>query len=421
MLRLLPKSAYSRNVITLMTGTGLAQAMPIAISPILTRMYKPEDFGIFAMIMAIVYISSVVVTGRYELAIMLPKNDRDAFNLLALALGLTCVVSIFLFVLIFLLNTQIAFLLGIPQLADWLFWIPASTLLTGIYSSLNYWSNRKSNYRRLAISRVIQAFSTSLPQLALGFLKASSAGLLSGQLIGQIAASLMLGRLIYRESQDKTLSLCWGRMMALAKKYKDFPRYLIVAHGFNTASGHIPVLFLGSLFNTAIAGYYTLVQRVMGAPMALVARALGDVFQQEASKAYGNTGNCRVIYVTTFKRLLVIASPFFVVFFFVAPVLFDWFFGKDWEIAGVYAQILTPMFFFQFITSPLSSMFMIAERQKLDLCWQIALFGVVILSFVFGYILESPKLSFIFFSFAYSTMYIINGLMTYMFTIRNKL
>ncbi len=42
--KLKPKSEFSKNVLTLMTGTTIAQAIPIAISPILTRIYTPEDF-----------------------------------------------------------------------------------------------------------------------------------------------------------------------------------------------------------------------------------------------------------------------------------------------------------------------------------------------------------------------------------------
>ena len=75
--RFLPKSTYAKNVLTLMTGTGLAQAIPIAISPILTRIYTPEEFGVFALYMAIASILTVLVTGRYEMAILLPKKDPD--------------------------------------------------------------------------------------------------------------------------------------------------------------------------------------------------------------------------------------------------------------------------------------------------------------------------------------------------------
>ena len=174
-------------------------------------------------------------------------------------------------------------------------------------------------------------------------------------------------------------------------------------------------MLLGALFNSATAGFYTLTQRVMGAPMSLVAGALGDVFRQEASYAYAHHGQCKEIYQKTFKRLLLISLVPFSVFFFVAPPIFSLVFGADWRIAGEYAQILMPMFFLRFITSPLSSMFIIAERQRLDLIWQIFLLSLVVASFMLGKFLLSATDALKFFSAAYSIGYSINGVMTYNF------
>ena len=173
------------------------------------------------------------------------------------------------------------------------------------------------------------------------------------------------------------------------------------------------MLLLSTLCNTATAGYYMLIQRVMAAPMVLVAGALGDVFRQEASRAYIHTGNCRAIYVSTFKRLLALAVLPFTVFFFVAPALFGWVFGEPWRVAGEYARIFTPMFFLQFITSPLSSVYMIAEKQKMDLAWQICLLVLVLSAFAIGGIFSNIEIALALFSTAYCLMYVINGMISY--------
>jgi O-antigen/teichoic acid export membrane protein len=418
--KILPKNVYARNVITLMTGTGLAQAIPVAISPILTRLYSPEDFGIFALYIAIVSIATVFVTGRYELAILLPKDDRDALHIVALSMLLSCVISALLLLIISMFHGSIVEFLDAPELAGWLYWIPLSTGLLGCFTSLNYWINRKGHYRWLAMSRVAQTGSTSFIQLGAKYIQSGPAGLVVGQLVGQLLASSLLLYRIYREDQKKIKTLRWSRMRAMAHTYRNFPRFLIIAHAFNTASGQTPVLLFSSLFDSATAGFYMLIQRVMGAPMALVAGAIGDVFRQEASQAYIYTGNCHDIYIKTLRRLLILAVPPFTVFFFVAPALFGWFFGEQWRLAGEYARILTPMFFLQFITSPLSSMFMIAEKQRMDLAWQILLFVSTGGSFVVGYLFSNVKMSFVLFSVAYCFMYSINGLMSYRFA-KNKI
>lgn len=419
MRKLLPQSAYARNVLTLMTGTTLAQAIPIAISPILTRLYSPEEFGRFALYMAVAMIASVLVTGRYELAILLPRHDRDAMHIAALAMTLSAAISAVLLLVVIFLAQPIAALLGDAALAPWLYWVPASTLLLGVYQSLNYWSNRKAQYKRLAISRTVQSTGVALAQMTSGYAGSGAVGLVGGQITGQVLATSVLARLIWREDHQQIRVLRPARSLALAKKYINFPKYLIVAHGFNTASGQMPVLLLSALFSTTVAGFFTLTQRVMAAPMALVAGALGDVFRQEASQAYIHQGQCKAIYQKTFKRLLLISVVPFIVLFFVAPALFAWVFGEQWRVAGEYAQILTPMAFLQFITSPLSAMFMIAEKQKLDLLWQIFLLSLVVVSFALGKFFGGATDALKIFSFAYCVAYAVNGAMTYHFAKNN--
>lgn len=419
MRRLLPKSAYARNVLTLMTGTTLAQAIPIAISPLLTRLYSPEEFGRFALYMAVVSIASVLVTGRYELAIMLPRQDKDALHIAAMAIVLSIAISAVLLFVVLFFAQPIAVLLGDAALVSWLYWVPASTMLLGLYQSLNYWSNRKAQYKRLAISRATQSSSAALAQLSSGYAGSGAVGLVGGQITGQVLATSVLARLIWREDHRLISALRLRRSLVLARKYINFPKYLIVAHGFNTASGQMPVLLLSALFNTAAAGFFTLTQRVMTVPMSLIAKALGDVFRQEASHAYSHQGQCKTIYEKTFKRLLLISVIPFTAFFFVAPTLFAWIFGEQWRVAGEYAQILTPKFFSDFVVGPLSVMFMIAEKQRLDLLWQIGLVLTGAVSFYLGYLFSDVKLALIAYVASHFCMQIINFNMSYRFA-KNK-
>lgn len=418
MRRLLPQSIYARNVLTLMTGTTLAQAIPIAISPILTRLYSPEEFGRFALYMAVTMIASVLVTGRYELAIFLPRQDRAALHIAALAITLSMVISAVLLLIVLFFAHPIAALLGDAALAPWLYWAPVSILLVGVYQSLNYWSNRKAHYKRLAISRTVQSGSAAMAQLSSGY-AGGAAGLVAGQITGQVLATGVMARLIWREDHALIRALRPMRCLALSKRYINFPKYLIVAHGFNTASSQMPVLLLGALFSTSAAGFFTLTQRVMAAPMSLIASALSDVFRQEASQAYIHQGNCLVIYRETFKRLLIISVLPFFVFFLIAPDVFSFIFGAQWRVAGEYAQILTLKFFFDFVVGPLSAMFMIAEKQRLDLLWQIGLVSTAICSFYIGYWFSDVKLALIAYTASHCCMQAVNLGMSYGFA-KNK-
>src|SRR5450759_1161965 len=124
-----PSGSFTANVLTLMTGTTIAQAILITIAPILTRIYKPEDFGIFALYMAIVSMIAIIATGRYELAIMLPENDDDAINIVCLSVCIVFFISFMTLIVIWLFNAQITKLMGSDKLSIWIYLIPISVLL----------------------------------------------------------------------------------------------------------------------------------------------------------------------------------------------------------------------------------------------------------------------------------------------------
>ena len=129
-----PKSEFSKNVLTLMTGTTIAQAIPIAISPILTRIYTSEDFGIFALFIAITTIFGTIANGRYELAIMLPKKDEDAINIFALGFIITCFISLILLILVLVFNDYFTKLLGNEEVSFWLYFVPIAVINIAVLS-----------------------------------------------------------------------------------------------------------------------------------------------------------------------------------------------------------------------------------------------------------------------------------------------
>ena len=128
-------------MITLMTGTAIAQAIPIAVSPILTRLYSPSDFGVFAVYMAVTAVLSVIATGRYEQVVMLPQKDEDAANVVVLSLIVSTFFSLIFLVIVATWNSSITALLGNPEISGWLYLIPLSVLSMGVYNKFTYWLN----------------------------------------------------------------------------------------------------------------------------------------------------------------------------------------------------------------------------------------------------------------------------------------
>jgi len=178
---------------------------------------------------------------------------------------------------------------------------------------------------------------------------------------------------------------------------------------------------LSSFFGPIVTGFFGLTQRVLGTPVSLISTSVFDVFNERASSDYRKDGNCRDIYIKTFKGLFLLSIIPFMIFFFTAPKLFSIIFGKNWIVAGEYAQILSLMFFFRFTCSPLTYVLYIAQKQNYDLVWQIALFIAIISSIITGAYWNSAKVSMICLSLSYSIMYIIYFLLSYHFAKGNTI
>jgi len=83
-VRLKSISADKKSVLALVGGTTLAQALSFLFSPIQTRLFSPEVFGELSVFTSITGIVGIIICLRYELAIVLPKDDDEGFALLLL-------------------------------------------------------------------------------------------------------------------------------------------------------------------------------------------------------------------------------------------------------------------------------------------------------------------------------------------------
>jgi O-antigen/teichoic acid export membrane protein len=157
------------------------------------------------------------------------------------------------------------------------------------------------------------------------------------------------------------------KIIALAKRYKDFPKFSMLAGLTNTLSSSLTNIFISSFYGIATLGLYSLVQRVLGMPSALIGGAIGQVFFQKATKEKQQTGRAINSFNSTIKKLIIIGVPSFTILYFIVEDLFAFVFGEKWRIAGIYAQIIMPLFLIRFISSTVSSINIIFEKQLIGL------------------------------------------------------
>lgn len=371
--KLLPNSAFARNVITLMTGTSIAQAIPIAISPILTRLYTPEDFGVVAVYMSCVAVLSIVSTGRYEMAITLPTDDCDAANIAVLSLKLCMAICSALLVIVIFAGVQIASILGISQLAPWLYFLPVSIMATSAINVFQFWCNRKSQYRRMSTNRVQSAALSSIANISFG-IGGASGGMIFGGLLGQVFAAGWIGRTVLRENEDSFKNVASLGQKKIARLYSAHPKHVAPSHLIGTIAMQIPIFLISSVYSTVALGFFSLAYRLVSLPTVLIASAIGDVYRQKIAVAYNENGEFKAIFVKTLKTTTTLALLPFGILYFVVPDLFAIIFGEPWRVAGEYAQILIVSSFFQFIFTPIDKGALVVGATKYIYTWQVTRF-----------------------------------------------
>lgn len=368
---------FNRNVLTLMLGTTVAQAIPIAISPILTRIYTPEDFGVFAAFFALTGIFGSIANARYELAIMLPEKDEDALNIVAVGLVSTICICLLLTISIFLFKDIILKFIDGKDISNWLFFLPISVLFIGVFNVLTYFNSRRKNYNDIKNSTIIKSVVLSIIQIGVGLIKPSALGLVLGEVISRAFANGRLVKNIFMEKQFHNV-INLHKMKEVAIFYKDFPLISVWAILFNNLAVKGTDLSISFFYSLNSLGFYSLIDKILGAPTSLIGKSFGQVYFQQASDEYKNTTTLKITFISTLKKSVCIGVLIFIPIYFLIEDIFIIIFGEKWHTAGVYGKYLTFLYFCRFITAPFTLTPIIINKVAIDLTFQVIMLIIVI-------------------------------------------
>ncbi len=379
---ILPKSDFAKNVAILTSGTALAQAILILVSPILSRVYNDADFGVLTLYMSVTSILSTLLTGRYELAIMLPKEEKEAVNLTALSVVVSIFVSIFVYIILLFFNTFIPHLLNATELSIWLWIIPLNALLIACYQSLYFYSNRKKYYKSMATSRVVKNTGVASFSIGAGLIRKGSFGLVAGRFFGDILAVIIILAKVIKSDFHKFRLISRRNMQEVSFKYKRFPQFLLFSNLVSVLNGEIPTFMIKTFYDWGVLGQYSWSYRLVGLPSSIIAKNMGDVFRQRATEDYHKYGNFKSIFVKTVKNMFLYALIPFILAWFLLPTLFSFFLGSEWIQAGYFARILIIGTFFSFVITPIDKAALIVGNTAYILTWHILRLALNLIAFL---------------------------------------
>lgn len=399
-MRLPSRSAFARDVLKLVGGTTTAQAIGLLIVPLLARLYPPEAFGILSVFNSIVAILVVVSCLRYEFAIQLPKEEQEASNLLILCFALTSVISMAIAGCVALYGGEIAVVLNVPDLAMVMWMIPIAVLTGGLLLALSQWNSRKRKYGSVAIAQVSKVGVTSILQLGLGVLgNRVSRDLVGGVVIGGVVASIGLVGQVWITDYRVILGNFDVRIVrSVLGKYRKFPLFDIWGALLNSISWQLPILMLAFFFSSTVVGNYGMASRLVYFPISLIGASVGQVFYQRASQLHARQEPLIGLVSSVLERLIAVLIYPALLMVLIGKSAMLILLGSGWADAGSYIQILGAWSFFWFVSSPLSTLFLVMEKQESLLVIQVVILVTRVLSLAVGGIMKNVQLALVLFS-----------------------
>jgi O-antigen/teichoic acid export membrane protein len=368
----LEKGHFLRDILVLMAGTGLAQFIPVLFSPLLTRIYDPAQFGIFALYTSLNAILGTVICGRLEVAVVIPKEEDEARDIARLSVYFSILTSLLVYFFLFLFSGRFS-----GGVRDLVVFLPLSLFCYGINQVGTYFANRHKLYKTISISKILQSCGTVLIQLACPLITLTlGMGLIIGAVVGQFLAAIYLG---YYSGLFPILS--GGQRASLKttlKKYRKYPLLNGPTALMDSFSVFAPSIFIEMIYGPATLGLYGLALRTITIPSTLIGLSFSQIFYKQAADLNNQGQPVYPLLLKVAKRLFWLGVPIFLVLVFFAPGLYQLVFGNKWLLSGQFARVMAFSFLVRFVASPVSSVFLVKHELRRLAVWQVVYFLIVL-------------------------------------------
>lgn len=354
-----------RHLVTLLGGTAAGQIIAFLASPFLTRLYSPSEFAIATAFVGLSTFLSVMATLRYDLALLLPKEESEAEIIFSLAFALLLGNSLLSAVLLYFFGETLVRLLPTFQAVKPVVLLLAPMLFVlGGTQLLNAWANRHRVYRGMALANIAGQGGNAAIAVSLGIIKIPCNGLVLGRLLGQTlgALALLFGlrrnlpRLTYESASFKRIA--W--------RFRQFPFFNVPYSLLGVLSQEFLIFALLAYQFGEVAGYFALVRTVLLMPARYLSSSLGLVFFREAAQLFGSP-KLEDLTLGIMQRLYAPVIPLLVFFMFWSEPIFTLGFGPQWIEAGRIAVYYAPVAFLFLFTSWPERLYEVSEKQQVSL------------------------------------------------------
>ncbi len=376
--RFITAGESSRHVLTLLSGSALAQAIPLLAAPLLSRIYelRPEEFGLLGLLMSVVNPLAVIMGLKYDMAIVLPRRPKDAHALVMIAVVSSFLLALILWPVLYASQDVLIRFFEDERLPEVLALVPPLVLCMGIFLPANYWLQRIKAFRRMSVNKIVQMGGISLFSLFFGY-TAIKGGLMWGYLAGWLMVTLLVVFQLYASGfSHKGISL--RRIGHNLRQYRNFPLYSMIPAFLSTLALSIPVFLISHHFGNEENGYFNLCRQILFVPASFIAMAFSQVYYERIASASKALQPVWPGMVEQFRMLALLALLMVVVVMLAGPFLFGVAFGAAWSVSGEYARLLIVPVALQFIVIPMAYALPAIGRVRESGLWQAGYFSCVL-------------------------------------------
>lgn len=399
-----------------MMGTIIAQLINFASSPILTRLYSPEAFGLFSLYSGFLTTLGIIMAWRYDTAINLAKGSRSAQYVLRMSVILIFVSLIILFPVLLVSKPFISELLNDRRIEDIIVLIAAGIFIYALNRTYNFWLTRQRNFKLIAFTRITYATVTVISSLVFALLIEIENGLIVGALVG-VSTSVIL--ILIFDNTRKKINFSKRRLETALYKYKDLPLKNMLPSLMAAVAIILPIFFISSYYGIDNAGYFGLATKILLLPAAIVAQAFSQYLFAEVSARYRTGKVFSHLILKVVVILSVISIPFVSILMLWGEPIFTFAFGSNWLMSGTIAQILGIAVAVRFIVGCVSGTLIATFAIWKASIWQVLYFFTTFtVLFVGGQIFEDLT--------DFLMLYAVNEIILYLFylflifSVRNK-
>lgn len=371
------------KILSILSGSIIAQFITFSVLPLLTRLYDPSDFGVLAAYSSIVGLLMAVSAMSYPSSLVIASKGLEVNIIIIISLAVSVLSSLFFFITAFFLKE---FFLGYVGLADIriIFFVPIAIFGAVLFQILRNILIRYQKFKLISYNLVFTTVLFSLIKVVGAFFSVKYLVLIVSFSVNYFIQALIL--LIRNKAFFKCFFNMAGVTLTETKavffKYIDFPKYRTPKTLTYLLGESLPIFFITKKYGVEVAGYYSLARLTLGAPISLIGQSVVDVvYSTVASKRDNALSILKRLYF--FYAPIIITGALFLLFF--SNDVFVFVFGDEWGPAGESSSVLSYWLLAFLLVRPLYACIPVYEMQKQEFHFEVFSFLVKLVLFCFAF------------------------------------